>query len=290
MTNNYQVLISSKRFTILYKARRLKRIQNRFFQRNRRMNKEAIREVLRKGERVTLECKRAKAELPKSIWQSYSAFANTIGGMILLGIEEHLQEKDILKRFEIIGVDDPQKIVTDFWNTLNSDKVNENILLDRDVEEVDIDGKTIVCINVPMADWRAKPIFLNGNVFKGTYRRNSEGDYRCSESQVKTMIRDSNVDGNDSILIEYYGMNDIDVDSLRQYRTEFRQENITHVWNRVDDKTFLRNLGGYTEDRQTGREGLTMAGLMMFGKGLAIRDRFANFRMDYLDMSHLVGN
>ena len=31
------------------------------------------------------------------------------------------------------------------------------------------------------------------------------------------------------------------------------------VWNRVDDKTFLRNLGGYTEDRQTGREGLTLS-------------------------------
>ena len=104
------------------------------------------------------------------------------------------------------------------------------------------------------------------------------------------MIRDSNADGNDSILIEYYGMDDIDPDSLRQYRTEFRLENNTHVWNRVDDKTFLRNLGGYTEDRQTGREGLTLAGLMMFGKGLAIRDRFANFRMDYLDMSHLVGD
>ena len=101
---------------------------------------------------------------------------------------------------------------------------------------------------------------------------------------------DSNADGNDSVLIEYYGMDDIDPDSLRQYRTEFRQENSTHVWNRVDDKTFLRNLGGYTEDRQTGREGLTLAGLMMFGKGLAIRDRFANFRMDYLDMSHLVGD
>ncbi|MBP3843142.1 MAG: winged helix-turn-helix transcriptional regulator, partial [Prevotella sp.] len=136
----------------------------------------------------------------------------------------------------------------------------------------------------------AKPIYLNGNVYKGTYRRNNEGDYHCTEAQVKAMIRDSNADGNDSILIEYYGMDDIDPDSLRQYRTEFRLENNTHVWNRVDDKTFLRNLGGYTEDRQTGREGLTLAGLMMFGKGLAIRDRFANFRMDYLDMSHLVGD
>ena len=254
------------------------------------MDEKTIKEALRKGERVTLECKKAKAEVPKSVWATYSAFANTIGGLILLGVNEDMQEKDIQKRYQIIGVDEPRKIITDFWNTLNSDKVNENILLDNDVEVVNVDGAQIVCIRVPQADWRAKPIYLNGNVYKGTYRRNNEGDYHCTEAQVKAMIRDSNADGNDSILIEYYGMDDIDPDSLRQYRTEFRQENSTHVWNRVDDKTFLRNLGGYTEDRQTGREGLTLAGLMMFGKGLAIRDRFSNFRMDYLDMSHLVGD
>ena len=254
------------------------------------INGKTIKETLLKGERVTLECKKAKAEVPKSVWQTYSAFANTIGGLILLGVDEDLQEKDVSRRFQIIGVDEPSKIITDFWNTINSDKVNENILLDSDVEVVDMDGAQIVCIHVPQADWMAKPIYLNGNVYKGTYRRNNEGDYHCTEAQVKAMIRDSNADGNDSILIEYYGMDDIDPDSLRQYRTEFRLENNTHVWNRVDDKTFLRNLGGYTEDRQTGREGLTLAGLMMFGKGLAIRDRFANFRMDYLDMSHLVGD
>ena len=32
-----------------------------------------------------------------------------------------------------------------------------------------------------------------------------------------------------------------------------------------------------------------MAGLMMFGKGLPIRDRFDNLRMDYIDKSHLIG-
>ena len=251
------------------------------------MDEKTIKETLLKGERVTLECKKAKSEVPKSVWQTYSAFANTIGGLILLGVDEVLQEKDISKRFQIIGVDEPHKIITDFWNTINSDKVNENILVDSDVEIVNMGGVEIVCIRIPQADWRVKPIYLNGNVYKGTYRRNNEGDYHCTEAQVKAMIRDSNTDGNDSILIEYYGMDDIDPDSLRQYRTEFRQENSTHVWNRVDDKTFLRNLGGYTEDRQTSKEGLTLAGLMMFGKGLAIRDRFSNFRMDYLDMSHL---
>ena len=95
------------------------------------MDEKTIKEILLKVERVTLECKKAKSEMPKSIWQTYSAFANTIGGMILLGVDENMQEKDIQKRYQIIGVDEPRKIVTDFWNTLNSDKVNENILVDR---------------------------------------------------------------------------------------------------------------------------------------------------------------
>jgi ATP-dependent DNA helicase RecG len=160
------------------------------------MDEKTIKEALLKGERVTLECKRAKAEVPKSVWATYSAFANTIGGLILLGVDENLQEKDISKRFQIIGVDEPSKIITDFWNTLNSDKVNENILVDSDVEVVNVDGAQIICIHVPQADWMAKPIYLNGNVYKGTYRRNNEGDYHCTEAQVKAMIRDSNADGN----------------------------------------------------------------------------------------------
>ena len=59
------------------------------------MDEKTIRETLLKGERVTLECKKAKAEVPKSIWQTYSAFANTIGGLILLGVDEDLQVKEI---------------------------------------------------------------------------------------------------------------------------------------------------------------------------------------------------
>lgn len=254
------------------------------------MDAKDIKDALHKGERVTLECKRAKADVPKSVWETYSAFANTIGGLILLGVEEDRKTQDISKRFQITGVENPQKIIINFWDTINSDKVNGNILIDSDVEVVDVDGAKIVCIRVPQADWRVKPIYLNGNIYKGTYRRNYEGDYHCKESQIKSMIRDANDDGNDGILIEHYNMDDIDPDSLRQYRTEFRLENATHLWNSYDDKTFLRNIGGYTKNRQSGKEGLTLAGLMMFGKGLAIRDRFPNFRMDYLDMSHLVGD
>ena len=59
------------------------------------MDSNTIKETLLKGERVTLECKKAKAEVPKSVWATYSAFANTIGGLILLGVNEDMQEKEI---------------------------------------------------------------------------------------------------------------------------------------------------------------------------------------------------
>ena len=253
------------------------------------MTETEIKQMLAQGERLTLECKKAKTELPKSVWESYSAFANTIGGYILLGIDENRKETDVAKRFTIIGVDNIPKIISDLWNTINSNKVNRNILLDSDVEVTTIDGKSIVCIHVPQADWRMKPVFLNENPYKGSFKRNHEGDYHCTEMEVRAMIRDANEDGNDGGLLDGFTLDDIDTNTLHGYRNQFRILNADHEWNDKDDEEFLRLLGGYTKNRQTGKEGLTVAGLMMFGTGLAIRERFGNFRMDYLDMSHLEG-
>ena len=254
------------------------------------MNKDEIKQLLLKGERVTLEAKLAEKELPKSIWETYSAFANTVGGTILLGVEEHRKEKEPAKRFEIHGVEDADKIKKDFWNTINSNKVSQNILTDDHVDVVDFDGKMIVSIQVPQANFHDKPIYLNENVNKNTFRRDYEGDHHCTLKQIKAMIRDSYDEGNDGQLMEKYDMRDIDLDSLHRYRTLFKFKNEGHIWNEVDDLTFLKNLGGCVVDRETGKETLTMAGLMMFGTGLAVRERFANFRMDYINMCNLIGD
>ena len=99
------------------------------------MNVNTILETLRKGERVTLECKKAQSSVPNSVWESYSAFANTYGGLILLGVFEDMNEKDINKRFTITGVDNAEKIRRDFWNLVNNaEKVNVSLLKDEDVE------------------------------------------------------------------------------------------------------------------------------------------------------------
>ena len=250
------------------------------------MDRQDIISQLALRERINFEVKKAENSIPKSVWETYSAFANTIGGYILLGIAEKKEEEGD-SPYLITGVNDPTKLKKELFDSLNSDKVSTNILTDDDVEVIEYEEKLLVSIHVPQANYRQRPVYINGNLNKGTYKRNHEGDYHCTEEEVKAMIRDSNDAGNDGVLIEHYDMEDIDMPTLRAFRNRFRYTNPEHLFNDYDDKEFLRNLGGYTKDRATGREGLTLAGLLMFGKGLAIRERFDNIRLDYLDQTNL---
>lgn len=214
-------------------------------------------------------------------------FANTCGGVILLGIEEHMSETDIKKRFTFTDVKNPEVRLKEFWNTINSNKVSANILLNDNVGYCDIDGNTVIWIEVPQADYKHKPVYINENPMKGSFKRNHEGDYHCTEEEVKAMLRDSSDSGIDGGILDGFTMEDIDLNTLKAYRIEYERQNPDHVWNNAEDKEFLRNLGAYTVERATKREGVTTAGLLMFGKGLAIRERFDNIRMDYLDQTNL---
>ena len=246
-----------------------------------------IKVLLEVGERISFECKKAENNIPKSVWETYSSFANTIGGIIVLGITENIKFVGEANHFEITGITNPQKLRKEFFDTLNSNKVNRNILTDSDVEIIDYEGVPLMCITVPQADYRQRPIYINGNMMNGAFKRNYEGDYHCTEEDVKAMIRDANDSGNDGILIEHYNIDDIDSATLNAYRNRFRTANPDHIWNDYDDKDFLLNIGAYIRDRNTRREGLTLAGLLVFGKGLSIRERFDNIRMDYLDFTNL---
>lgn len=248
-----------------------------------------IKDLMLYGERINIEYKEAAGDLPKSLWETYSAFANTIGGVIILGIKEHRNRYED-DRFEIKGVTDADKMLKSFWDTINSDKVSRNILFDDDVECIDYEGKTLIAIHVPMANYTMRPVYINKNLLSGSFKRNYEGDYHCTDEEVKSMLRDANENGNDGLMLENYDMNDIDLPTLHAYRNHFKISNLDHVFNHLDDKEFLRNMGGMTTDRITRREGLTMAGLMMFGKGLPVRDRFDNIRMDYIDKTNLIGD
>jgi len=123
---------------------------------------------LREGNQ--LEVKKAVGGLPKSLWETYSAFANSNGGVILLGIEEMPD-----KTFSVVELPDPEKLITDFWNGINNrQQVNVNILTDKNVQIIEMHGKRIVVIDVPRANRKDKPVYLGADPFAGSYRRNGE--------------------------------------------------------------------------------------------------------------------
>lgn len=247
-----------------------------------------ILEELKYGEHIHLECKKAESQIPNSVWETYSSFANTDGGTILFGVEEHIKEVDFNKRFSFVSIKNPDQRIKDFWNTINSDKVSSNILVDANVGCCEICGATIIWIKIPPANYKYRPVYINGNPMKGTFKRNYEGDYHCTEDEVKAMLRDASDSGNDGGLLDGYTMDDIDMQALRSYRIEFEHHNPEHVWNGVDDLSFMKNMAGYAVDRVTGKGWLTAAGLLMFGKSVSIVERFGNIRMDYLDVSNLL--
>lgn len=124
---------------------------------------------------------KAENDLPKSVWETYSSFANTVGGTILLGIEENTKAKDFSERFRVGGMRNPDQILKDFWNTVNSKKVSANILVDADVSIEHYGGQHIIRIDVPQASYHQRPVYINENPLKGSFKRNHEGDYHCTE-------------------------------------------------------------------------------------------------------------
>ena len=90
-----------------------------------------IKNILASGERVTLECKKAQHSVPNSLWDTYSAFANTYGGTILLGVVEHTEDKDNVIEDVIDNVieklSERQRIIYDILKTDVRDNVRDNV-------------------------------------------------------------------------------------------------------------------------------------------------------------------
>ena len=228
----------------------------------------------REGNRI--EAKLAVGGLPKNLWETYSALANTQGGHILLGVEE-LPDKTLRPA----DLPNPEKLVADFWNGVNNrQRVSVNILADKNVQIIEAQGKRIVAIEVPRANRKDKPVYLGADLFAGTFRRNGEGDYRCTRDEVLSMIRDQADASQDLRALEQLGLDAFDRESVRRYRTRWQNARAGHAWDNLADMEYLRKIGaiGRAED---GMLHPTAAGVLMFGYEHEIVKEFPNYFLDY---------
>ncbi len=243
-------------------------------------------ELLDLRENYQFEAKSAQGqsgngEVPKDLWESYSAMANTEGGKILLGSKE-LKDGSL----EFLGINDIDRVQKDFWTTINNtQKINQNILNESDLEVVVCDEKTLILLNIPRAPRTLKPIYTGQNPLTGTYLRYHDSDIKAKDEIIKHMLADAINESNDTSIIEGFDMDDIDSESLKAYRNIYKSTKLNHPWIELDDKEFLIQLGGYKKDRKEKTEGLTLAGLLMFGKQRSILDGVPNYLVDYQEQT-----
>ena len=114
-----------------------------------------FQQISRYRENNRLEAKLATGGLPRSIWETYSAFANTYGGVILL--------------------QDPRV-------------VSANLLTPGDIQVLHVDGGDIVAITVPPAERDQRPVYIGGDLARGSYRRSGDGDYHCTRAELNAML------------------------------------------------------------------------------------------------------
>lgn len=234
---------------------------------------EQIKNKLQLKESCEVEYKSAAGGFPvKEFWITFSAFANTNGGTIVLGVKQKGNQfiPDGLSE-ELVG-----KYRKQFWDDAhNKSCVNYPMLVESDVQKFETEGgQRLLIFRVPRASHDMRPIFLHGNPLGNTYKRRDEGDYQCSDDEVRQMFSDANNmrQSADSRILRNYTMDDIDLPTLQQYRRAYDKKHEDHPWTMVDDMKFLENIGAYRKDRVNSVEGFTVAGMLMFGKTQSITD------------------
>ena len=225
------------------------------------------------------EVKKANGGLPNSLWDTYSSFANCYGGVIILGVKE---END--GSWRTTGLKNEAKLRKDFWDTINNPKkVNLNLLTDDDVETYFYgpNDDVIMVICVPMAKREQKPIYINNDIFNGTFRRNYEGDYHCTKLQVKAMLRDQTERTMDMEILDRVPMEDLNYDTIHGYRNSHRTLKEGHPFERLNDHEYLRSIGAAAVSEEDGQLHPTAAGMLMFGDEYNIVRHFPEYFLDY---------
>ena len=225
------------------------------------------------------EVKKANGGLPVSLWETYSSFANCYGGVIILGVKE---EED--GSWRTTGLKNEAKLRKDFWDTINNHKkVNVNLLTDDDVRTYVVGERNdvIVVIYVPRARREQKPVYINDDIFNGTFRRNYEGDYRCTRLQVKAMLRAQTERTMDMEVLDNVSIKDLNYETIRGYRNSHRSLKVGHPFERLNDADYLRSIGAAAISDEDGQLHPTAAGMLMFGDEYNIVRHFPEYFLDY---------
>ena len=204
------------------------------------------------GEPERVEAKRASGGLHQAARETLSAFANTDGGTLLLGVDQE-------SGFTVADLDDPVKL-RDGLVQMSRDDLTPPLQISTEI--VEVEGRLVVVAEVPPSPADQRPVYVTTQGITGSYLRTGDGDRRMSQAEVAMIFASRSQPLHDGEVVEGTGVADLDQDALR--RTIQRVRTNSPRFGRADDTTVLCRLGITAEARDDSP--LTLAGLLTFGQ------------------------
>ena len=232
------------------------------------MTIEEIKELISTGEKIDVEFKKSQNELNKDLYESVCSFNNRDGGHIILGVVD--------KTKEICGVnpDKIDKMKKDFTTAINNaNKINPPLYLT--LEDYEIDGKIIIYIRVPEGTQLRR---FNGRIFDRTYEgdiditNNAELVYKMYARKQSTYFVNK--------VYPNLGLEFLDFDVIKKAKKMAMGRVDNHAWADMDEEEILRSSGLILTDPDTGREGITLAAILLFGKDSTIMSVLPQYKTD----------
>ena len=227
-------------------------------------------------ESETLELKESKNSLPKEFWPTYSSFSNTKGGRIILGVKESTPQNIIT------GVNSPDKVIQDLWNNLsNRQKVSFCAMNNSNVNIIPLDeNRSVIFVDIPEADLKNKPVYLNDQ-YKQSYIRKGEGDYRATDTELRSMLRNSNpID--DALCSEEITIENLDPISISSFKERISARYPQKHFETLDPKSFLHRIGAIKIDANN-KVFVKNGTLLFLGKYESIREVYPSYFLDYIN-------
>lgn len=200
-----------------------------------------------------VEAKRAATAVPRSVRETVSAFQNTAGGVLVLGLDE-------AAGFAVVGVDDPAKIASDLAS-LCSDAMEPPVR--PLVQIVELDGQHLVTAEIPALDRSLRPSYYRGEgMVRGSYLRVNDGDHRMSSYEVQMVVASRGQPTDDLEAVRGTTPADLEPRMVATYLKRLR-ETRPYAFSDLDDASALRRARVVVDTEEGPR--LTMAGLLSLG-------------------------
>ena len=202
-----------------------------------------------------VEAKRAERALPASIRATLSAFANTRGGIVILGLDESAG-------FAASGVREPAKMSADLASWCSTDMEPPLRPLIR-VHE--FDGVSLVVAEIPELEPTRKPCFYRGGgLVQGSYIRVADGDRRLTSYEVQMLLAKHGQPRDDEEPVPDTNATDLDTRLVAELIARLRQAR-PYAFADLDDDAALRRAKVMVRT-DTGERVLSLGGLLALGR------------------------